>query len=107
MCLHNLLLLPHLLAKLTKGEKPLLITPRHIVTFVENLNILRRKAMDNVVVKEILKGRWKEKGRQMIVKINKFRDCNKSNKSKRGINTINCTQKLPCQNQVKIDVRLQ
>jgi hypothetical protein len=49
--------LPHLLAKLTKGEKPLLITPRHIVTFVENLNILRRKAMDNVVVKEILKGR--------------------------------------------------
>lgn len=57
MCLHNLLLLPHLLAKLTKGEKPLLITPRHIVTFVENLNILRRKAMDNVVVKEILKGR--------------------------------------------------
>ncbi len=54
MSLHNLLSLPHLLAKLTKGEKPLLITPRHIVTFVENLNILRRKAMDNVVVKEIL-----------------------------------------------------
>jgi len=53
MCLHNLLLLPHLLAKLTKEKKPLLITLKHIVTFVEYLNILRIKAMDNVVVKEI------------------------------------------------------
>jgi len=49
----------------------------------------------------------KRKGRQMIVKINKFRDYNKLNKLKRGINTINCTQKLPCQNQEKIDVKLQ
>ncbi len=53
MCLHNLLSLPHLLAKLTKRKKPLLmIIPRHIVTFVEYLNIIRRKVMDNVVVKE-------------------------------------------------------
>jgi hypothetical protein len=77
------------------------------VTFVENLNILRRKAMDNVVCQGNFKRKVKRKGKQMIVKINKFRDCNKSNKSKRRINTVNCTQKLPCQNQVKIDVRLQ
>jgi hypothetical protein len=47
------------------------------------------------------------KGRQMIVKNNKFKDYNKSNKLKRGINTINYTQKLPCQNWVKIDVKVQ
>ncbi len=48
----------------------------------------------------------KGKGKQMIVK-KTFRDCNESSKLKRGINTINCTHKLPCQNKVKINAKLQ
>ncbi len=60
MKLHNLLSLPHLLARHTRGEKPIIDYFSHnVVIFVEYLNILKKKK-DKVVIEEIRKEKGKE-----------------------------------------------
>jgi hypothetical protein len=47
MRLHNLLSLPHLFPRHTRGKEPLVgYSQSHVVAFVEYLNIPRIKAMD-------------------------------------------------------------
>jgi hypothetical protein len=61
MRLHNLLSLPHLLIRCTRGNEPLVdYYQSHVVTFAEYLSILRKKAMDKVVAKENKEGKIKE-----------------------------------------------
>jgi hypothetical protein len=46
--------LPHLPTRQTKGQKPLVdYSQSHVVTFDEYLNIMRRKALDKAIAKEI------------------------------------------------------
>ncbi len=62
MKVHNLLLLPHLLARYTKGEEPLInYSQSHVVISSIDLNILRRKTMEKVIVEEIEACKRKEK----------------------------------------------
>jgi hypothetical protein len=50
----NLLSLPHLLARKTKGREPLMhYSQFHVVTSDEYLQIMRQKVMEKEVVKEI------------------------------------------------------
>jgi hypothetical protein len=52
--MHNILSLPHLLARHTKGKEPLVdYSQSHVVISFEYLDILRRKIMEKVVVEEI------------------------------------------------------
>jgi hypothetical protein len=54
MNLHNLLWLLHLLARHTKGKKPLVYCSQsHVVTSNEYLDILPKKSMDKAIVEEI------------------------------------------------------
>jgi hypothetical protein len=56
MRLHNLLSLLHLPTRCTRGKGPLVYYfYSHFVTFVEYLNILRKKTMDKEIVEEIKK----------------------------------------------------
>jgi hypothetical protein len=62
MRVHNLLLLPHLLARHTKKKKPLIdYFQSHVVTSFEYLDILRKKTIEKVVVKEIKANKRKDK----------------------------------------------
>jgi hypothetical protein len=63
MRVHNLLLLPHLPTKHTKGKEPLIdFSQSHVVTSYEYLDIpLGKKTMEKVVVKEIRTCKRKEK----------------------------------------------
>jgi hypothetical protein len=57
MRLHNLLYLPHLLVRCTRGNEPLVDLSITCCDFVEYLNILRKKTMDKAAAKEIKKGK--------------------------------------------------
>ncbi len=60
--MHNLILLSHLLAICTEGEKPLIdYFQSHVVTYFEYLVILRMKTMKKTVAKEIRIGKIKDK----------------------------------------------
>jgi hypothetical protein len=62
MKVHNLLLLPHLLARHTKGKEPSINYSRsHVVIGSIDLDILRRKKMEKVIVEEIETCKRKEK----------------------------------------------
>jgi hypothetical protein len=62
MRVHNLLSLPHLLERHTKGKKSLIdYSQSHFVINFEYLNILRRKTMEKVLVEEIRTCKRKEK----------------------------------------------
>ncbi len=53
MKLHNLLSLPHLPLRCTRGKELLVdYSKSHVVIYFEYLNILRKKTMDKIVVKE-------------------------------------------------------
>jgi hypothetical protein len=61
MRLHNLLSLPHLLVRCTRGNEPLIDYYRsHVVTSVEYLSILTKKTMDKVVAEENKEGKKKK-----------------------------------------------
>ncbi len=61
----NLLSLPHLSARKTRREKPLVnYNQSHVVTLIEYSNILRQQALDKKIAKEIRQQKWKEKGGQ-------------------------------------------
>jgi hypothetical protein len=54
MFLHNLLLLPHLLAKQMKGKEPLFdYKMSHVVSFEKYLNIMQSKSMAKAITNEI------------------------------------------------------
>ncbi len=62
MCLHNLLSLPCLTTKQTKGEKLLVdYSQSHVVTFIKYLDILRKKTMEKENLEEIKKDEKKGK----------------------------------------------
>ncbi len=62
MKVHNLLALPDLPTRHTKGKKPPInYSQSHIVINSKYLDIQNRKAMENVVGKEIKEGKSKEK----------------------------------------------
>jgi len=62
MKVHNLLLLPCLLIRNTKGKEPLIdYSQSHIMTSFEYFNILRRKVMEKIIVKEIRACKRKDK----------------------------------------------
>jgi hypothetical protein len=62
MRVDNLLLLPHLLARHTKGKEPLInYSQSHVVTSFEYLDIIRTKTMEKIVVEEIKTNKRKEK----------------------------------------------
>jgi len=62
MKLHNLLSLPRLPARCTRGKKPLIdYSQSHVVTFTKYLHIIREKTMDKATTKEIREGKRKEK----------------------------------------------
>jgi hypothetical protein len=53
MKIHNLLSLPHLPTKQTKGKESLVdYSPSHVVTFGEYIVILKEKNMDKAIVNE-------------------------------------------------------
>jgi len=52
--MHNLFSLLHLPTRQTKGKKSIIdYSQSHVVTFDKYLNIMRKKAMDKVITKEI------------------------------------------------------
>jgi hypothetical protein len=62
MRVHNLLLLPHLLTRRTKGKEPLIdYSWSHVVTSFKYLDILRENTMEKEVVEEIKAGKRKDK----------------------------------------------
>jgi hypothetical protein len=62
MRIHNILLLPHLLAKQTKGKKPLInYSQSHVVTFKKYLAILKKKTMDKATTDEARETKRKQK----------------------------------------------
>jgi hypothetical protein len=62
MKLHNLLSLPHLPIRHTRGEEPLVDDSQSHVICVEYLNIQRKETMDKAIAKEIKKGKERKKG---------------------------------------------
>jgi hypothetical protein len=70
MRLHNLLSLPHLLKRDTKGKKSLIdYSQSHFVISFEYLNILRRKKMEKVLAEEIRTCKRKEKEDKQTTKM--------------------------------------
>jgi hypothetical protein len=62
MKVHNLLLLPRLLTRNTKGKEPLIdYSQSHIMTNFEYFDILRRKEMEKKILKKIKAGKRKDK----------------------------------------------
>jgi hypothetical protein len=59
--MHNLLSLPQLIAKQTKGKKPLVNYFKSHVIFYQYIDILQKKAMDKTTIEEIGDVRQKEK----------------------------------------------
>ncbi len=60
--MHNLILLLHLLARCTKGKKPLIDYFRsNVVTSFEYLDILKIKTMEKIVAEEIRRRKIKDK----------------------------------------------
>jgi hypothetical protein len=56
MSIHNLLMLPHLLAKQTRRKEPLVDhNMSHVVISEEYLNIMQSKAMAKAVIDDIKK----------------------------------------------------
>ncbi len=56
--MHNLLLLPRLFARHTKGKEPLIdYSQSHVMTNFKYLDILRKIIMEKVVVEEIKEGK--------------------------------------------------
>ncbi len=54
MRMHNLISLPLLLARHTKGKEPLIdYSQSHVVTNFEYLDIIKKKTMEKVIVEEI------------------------------------------------------
>jgi hypothetical protein len=54
MRMHNLMSLPCLLARHTKGKEPLVdYSQSHVVTSFEYLDILKKKTMEKAIAKEI------------------------------------------------------
>jgi replicative DNA helicase len=61
MRMHNLLSLPQLIAKQTKGKEPLVDYSKSYVFFYQYIDILHKKAMDKTTIEEIKEVRQKEK----------------------------------------------
>jgi hypothetical protein len=59
--MHNLLSLPQLIAKQTKGKEPLVNYFKSHVIFYQYIDILQKKAMDKTTIEEIKDVRQKEK----------------------------------------------
>jgi hypothetical protein len=56
--MHNLFSLLHLPTRQTNGIKSLVdYSQSHVVTFDKYLNIMRKKAMDKAIAKEIIEGK--------------------------------------------------
>jgi hypothetical protein len=71
--MHNLLLLPRLLAKHIKGKKPLVdYSQSHVMISSTYLDMLKRKIMENVIVEEIKEGKQKEKEENQIKQTTKL-----------------------------------
>jgi len=62
MKMHILLSLFHLPIRHTKGKYPLIVySQSHVVTNFKYLDILRRKAVEKAIAKEIKEGKQKKK----------------------------------------------
>jgi len=59
--MHNLLSLPQLIAKQTKGKKPLVDYSKSHVIFYQYIDILQKKAMAKTTIEDIREVRQKEK----------------------------------------------
>jgi hypothetical protein len=65
MKVHNLLSLPHLLARHTKGKEPLInFFLSHVVISSKYLDIINRKTMENALAKGIRARKSKEENKQ-------------------------------------------
>jgi hypothetical protein len=60
--MHNLFLLLHLFVRHIKGNEPLVdYSQSDVITFDQYLNIMWKKAMDKVIVKEIREDKQQER----------------------------------------------
>ncbi len=83
MSMHNLLSMPHLPTRKTKGKEPLVdYFQSHVITYDQYFDVMWKKAMDNAITKEIKKHRRKEREEKRL-KRSRCGVCNGSSGSKK------------------------